>query len=320
MTADIFLSGRFTTNAEIEKAWLKISGCKHRCFSYAFVHKPGGLQYNKRVEAALHLCEQQKINIMMDSGAHSLHVISRSTAKRGENAKKKQAISVVGAQEKMFEEYCRYVHANKHLWTFYVTLDYERKQSVIYNMQKKFHAKGLAPVPVYHGDSELLWLKKHKDMGHNFICIGGATLHPGKGGLKYYFDNVFNFGAKHGLEFHGLAFTSLDIIMSYPFKSIDSSTWSKIAAFGMIHFPDLRRRKFYNVHVSKKQTSNPNSVTHMTKIQKDALAVQLAEHGFDLKEMRDSEDARHNWNGYVMCNLDKFNITQEPKKTWESLF
>lgn len=318
---DIYLSGRFTTSTKIEKDWLKRSGCKHRCFSFATVCpiKIQGLPQSKKVVEALAVCEKAKTKIMMDSGAFSLHVFRRALSKRTEKAKAKHSINIEALQEALFQAYVKYCKANKKKWEFYVTLDYAQDQEIIMAMQKKFLANGLKPTPVYHGDSDLDWLRKHKDMGHSFICIGGARLHPGKDGLRYYFDKVFNFGAKHNLKFHGLAFTSLDIITSYPFKSVDSSTWSQTAAYGMILLPDFRRGKFLNFHVSDKRSSNPHSHHEMSKKQKDALAETLKFHGFDLKKMETSEMERHDWNGYMMSNLEKFGVTQEPKRTWQNL-
>lgn len=316
---DIYLSGRFSVDAKIEKAWLKRTGCKHRCFSYAFVHKEGALMYNKRVEAALHVCEKAKINIMMDSGAHTLIVMQKASKKRGEAAKRRQAFDIEAKRKHLFTEYCKYVKANSTKWAWYVTLDFKQDQKIIYAMQQAFAKEGLSPVPVYHGDSSLDWLRKHQDMGHNFICIGGAHLHPGKKGLDYYLDKVFNYGAKHGLEYHGLALTSLDIIMSWPFRSVDSSTWSRTAAFGMIVMPDVRRRKLFNIHVSDRNTSNPVTHHNMTTVQKEALSELMKNHGFDLSAMHTSVDLRHDWNGWVMSNLDQFGVIQTKKKTWGTL-
>jgi hypothetical protein len=156
-------------------------------------------------------------------------------------------------------------------------------------------------------------------MGHRFICIGGIRLHPGKDGWRYYFEHIFNFGAKHGLEYHGLAMTSFEMIKRYPFKSVDSSTWSRTAAFGMIIIPDVRREKFLNFHVSSRRSSNPNTHHDMSRKQKEQFAELLAFHDFELKEMKDSESARHNWNGFVMSNLDKFGLVQESYKGWKSI-
>jgi len=156
-------------------------------------------------------------------------------------------------------------------------------------------------------------------MGHKYICIGGLRLHPGKKGRAYYFDKLFNFGAKHGLVFHGLAMTDLSTIMDWPFKSVDSSTWSRTAIYGMIMLPDVKRKKFINVHISERGSANLVTHHNMSQHQKDRFASIMKEHNFDFKAMHTSEVERHDWNGYVFSNLDKFGVVSKPKKLWGTL-
>ena len=216
----IYLSGRFSITAKKEAAWLKRTGCKHRCFSFA-VTDPEGINYSKDVAKALTVCEKQKVNIMMDSGAHSIHVLNRATKDRGTKAKAKQSINIQEVQEKMYQRYVAYCKANKKKWAFYVTLDFLREQPVIYKQQQRFLKDGLHPMPVVHGESNIdYWIRKHADMGHKYIALGGATIH--KGTLDFYFDTAFNLAAKLGLSYHGLAFTSLTMITRWPWKSVDS--------------------------------------------------------------------------------------------------
>jgi len=35
--------------------------------------------------------------------------------------------------------------------------------------------------------------------------------------------------------------------------------------------------------------------------------------------MLENENERHDWNGFMMSNLDKFGVIPKPKKQWESL-
>lgn len=316
-TANVYLSGRFTVNTKVETAWLKRTGCKHRCFSFAFVNeaKPIPGFFNKKCVEALHVCEKAKVKIMMDSGAFSLHTLMAKSSKKGA-----KAFDLEATRKKMFESYVKFCQAHKEKWEFYVTLDFKKDQAVIYEMQREFLKHALEPMPVYHGADPLEWLKKHKDMGHNYICIGGGRLHPGKEGLRYYFDNIFNYGAKYGIEYHGLAFTNMDGILSWPFKSVDSSTWSRTAAYGMILIPDVRRRKFLNLHVSSR-FAGPAVHSHhdMSKKQKESLRELIAFHDFDLDAMADSEVERHDWNGYMMSHLSKFGVEHTPKRTWDNL-
>src|ERR1700761_662392 len=244
---DIYLSGRFTVNKQIEKAWLKRTKCTCRCFSFAFVNpaKPVKGYFNKNCVGALHAAEEAKVKIMMDSGAFSLHGLTLKAKKQGATAQQK-SFDLNAIKELMYESYKQYCLENKKKWEFYVTLDFVKNQEIIMAMQERFLKDKLKPMPVYHGDSNLDWLSRHKDMGHSYICIGGLHLH--KGSKFHYLDKVFNYGAKHNITYHGLAMTNMATIIDYPFRSVDSSTWSRTAAFGMILIPDVRRKKFLNLH------------------------------------------------------------------------
>lgn len=319
---NIYLSGRFSITAKKERAWLKRTGCKHRCFSFA-VTDPLGINYSKEVVKALDVCEKKKINIMMDSGAHSIHVLTRSSRKRGAKAKTKQAVDINVLQQAMYERYVKYCHENKKKWSFFVTLDFKRDQNVIYKMQQQFRKDGLEAMPVIHGESKLeYWIKKHYDMGHRYMCLGGASFH--RGSMAEYFDTAFNLGAKLSIKYHGLAFTSLTYITQWQWESVDSSTWSRCAAFGQLVFPDFKRNRFYNVHVSDRECKGvQHSLNKMRPIHQQALKTQMAQHGFDLDAMRTSEEERHDWNGFVYSNLAKVGLdwdaALERKVTWASL-
>lgn len=304
MATAIYLSGRFSIDAKKEAAWLKVTKCKYRCFSFATVD-PEGVTYSAPVAEALAVAEKKKVHIMFDSGAHSIHVLNRATKSRGKKAVVKQSLDLDQLQRQMYKRYITYCHANKSKWEFFVTLDFLRDQNVIYKMQKQFLKDGLKPMPVVHGESNIdYWIKKHADMGHRYIALGGASFH--RGSINFYFDTAFNIAEKLGLEYHGLAFTSLKYITQWPWKSVDSSTWSRCAAFGQLVLPDFKSLRFYNIHVSEKGCDVKSSYNKMSKYHRDRLTSMLKDHGFDIKAMRDGskgEKERHDWNGYMYSNL-----------------
>jgi len=193
-------------------------------------------------------------------------------------------------------------------------------------MQKRFIAKGLEPVPVFHGDTSLDWIKKYQDLGCTLIGIGTSKDFRGRGfkGARYYFDQVFNYAIKNNLRLHGLAITSLSMLTMYPWWSVDSSTWSKTAIYGCINFPDKNRNTILNLHVSEKH-SNLVGYNNYAKKQRDEIDKVVAELGFDLRDLRVGKDAvehRHTWNGYVFTHLfELIDIDHHLGKSvkWESL-
>lgn len=322
----IYLSGRFSTGKKLEKAWLKRTGCTHRCFSFAYTH-PNGIDYNKQAAIALRVCEKNGIGIMMDSGAHSLHRLEAQSKRRSAISDKKKIIDLVDLKEQMYGQYVDYCKKNGTKWDFYVTLDYLMHQPTIVRMQRRFIKDGLLPVPVYHGDQGLEWLQKHQDMGSKLICI--STGGDNRGGISYkkqrfYLDRVFEYATKHNLQLHGLALTSLGILTAYPWWSVDSSTWVRASIFGMLAFPDREKNTTYNVHISERRTkAKVASYNTMSRKQRAMLERKIQDFGFTLEELRDSKkglDGRHDWNGKVFANIfSLIDISKQKHSEWERL-
>lgn len=322
----IYLSGRFSTGKKIEAAWLKRTGCTHRCFSFATLH-PEAVNYSKVSIEALAVCEKKGIGIMMDSGAHTLHAIERQSKQRSAISDKQKTIDAEALKDDMYERYVEYCHENNSKWDFYVTLDYKRHQPTILRMQKRFIADGLLPVPVYHGDKGLDWLSKYKDLGCNLIALSTGNDIRGKVSYKnvrFYFDRVFEYAAKHNLKLHGLAITSLGMLTAYPWWSVDSSTWVRSSIYGMITFPDQDKNTIYNIHISeRKSTGQTASYNNMSRRQRHAVEATIKDFGFTLKEIRDAKDGlegRHDWNGKVFANVfDLIDTTKQKHVAWERL-
>lgn len=326
----IYLSGRFTTDTKKELAFLKATGCKFRCFSFANVVEDQ-MWYQEGVAEALKVCEDKGVGIMMDSGAHSLHKIQAQSKRRNVKAYEKQTISIEKEKELMFKKYVQFCSEKNHFkkWDFFVTLDFKRHQPSIFKMQLRFEKEGLRPIPVYHGDHSLDWVMKYKDKGYDLIGVGSSKELRGTGfkGYRYYLDKLFNLGAKHSIKYHGLAVTSLSMLTMYPWWSVDSSTWSKVATFGCITFPDVERNTIYNLHISERQCkAGVTSYNNLPKSQQKLIVKRIEDLGFSIGPMRKikgGEEHRHTFNGWAMSHLEKLGVDfdkQGQKATkWESL-
>jgi hypothetical protein len=323
----VYLSGRFSTDVKIEKEWLHRTKCKYRCFSFANIY-PKTVYYSKNAETALDVCEKKGIGIMLDSGAYSFHRWVASTARRGKIADERKDIDIEAMQRRWYRWYSRYCLKHGDKWDFYFTLDYKMHQPTIYAMQEQFIKDGLHPIPVYHGDSDLDWLLKQKELcGKDLIGIGRGLAIRGHRhkGQRFYVDQVFNYGAKHGIKFHGLAMTSLSMISAYPWYSVDSSTWVQSAIFGMLIFPDREKNTNYNLHISERATKTPvASYNTMTSKQQAMVRETITDMGFTMRELRDEKDGlegRHIWNGYMFANIfDIVDTKKEKVKRWEPLW
>lgn len=323
MSIRIFLSGRFDVGTAIETAFLKRTGCKHRCFSYANLDKLNK-NYNKRVVESLAVCEKKNVEIMLDSGAASLHNIQAKSKSRKTLAVKTHDIDTTAVANAMVKRYAKFCHEGKDKWAFYVTLDFKKHQPTIMKMQRRFEKLGLRPTPVYHGDKSLDWLNKYADMGYKLIGLGtllAARNRHNPKSYRFYLDRVFDRAAKLNLDLHGLAITSLSLMTNYPWWSVDSATWTKTASFGSLNMPDFDKGVLFNIHVSEKHSSSAHSYNKMSRRHRSQIRSTVKELGFDFKLLATDVKERHDFNGTVFAHLSEYGIdTDDTRRTqWENL-
>lgn len=320
---DVYLSGGFDLNYDLQKQVLERSGSKHRCFSFAFL-LPENIHYSNRVVECQKACEEAKVKIMLDSGAYSLHSISRASSKRGSSVKIKQSLDIEQLQREFYNKYIGYVKEKlkQKKLSFFVTLDYKKEQPLIYNMQHKFLKDGLNPTPVFHGDSPIYWLHKYIDLGHKFICIGSVKRKRRSKEQMFFFDEIFNFGEKYGVKYHGLATTNLEGMIKFPWKSVDSTSWTLAASYGCLMLPPNGfKSKFSLIHVSNKRASSSLvSYNQLSLSQRSTINEYVSSLGFDINKLRKSTFEREVWNAYIFANLKEIltvSIIDHPK--WENM-
>ena len=311
-----YLSGRFDTGGGVgkkEEDWLKRSGCKARCWSYAFVC-PGGFYYRDGVWDAYQTTVEKKIHILMDSSAHSMHEFLR----RGKVEQHEQF------REKTFKGYVDFIKKDRRYWDAYINFDYRIHAPTVYKMQKRLEKLGLHPIPVFHGDDGMDWLRRYIDDGHNLIGIGGAkNIRRTWEQRRFYLDQVFNMTEKAGVMCHGLAFTSLSLAFCYPWYSVDSSTWARFSAYGVVLIMEPESHRLGPIHISPEyMAKKKGSYNDMPpRIQKE-IRRQIEESGFDFDKVRHDHSERMVYNAWVYNHLAELGVAAGGvgKVPWERLF
>lgn len=188
----------------------------------------------------------------LDSGAHSLYnkAIFNKNMKGERNASKKWAYYETKEFWDYVDTYAAFVKANQ------VGIDYYANVDVIFNpdlswkvlkYMEKEH--GLNPVPVIHCGTEMSWVKKHLDAGYEFLGIGGLGQGITRRAFTSWGDQLFSLlcpGPKRLpiVRTHGFAMTSWKLMQRYPWWSVDSASWIKMAAFGSLLIPHKRNGKY----------------------------------------------------------------------------
>jgi len=325
----VYLALSITNPTEVDQQWLRGTGCRYRCVNFAYV-VPEAFSYAERARAAYINSIKNKIHLMVDSSAFSFHNFAmkqtakiRASASVGSMSRGK---TIEELREEVISQYIKFCKSDSRYWDFAVTFDFVKECSKIYAMTKRLERAGLKVSPVYHGDSPLSWLKRYLDEGYKHIGIG--TLPWRKSDWKAekaYYESIFELTSKYsGVKLHAFAMTSISISMSYPWHSVDSSSWSRSSGYGCICLPDLERCRMTTVQVSTAagHRNNPQNMfdSLAPSVQKE-IKRKVEERGFDFGMLQTSPHYRFIFNGQVFSRLNDFKpYVQQKHKQWGRLF
>lgn len=190
------------------------------------------------------------------------------------------------------DNYCDFIKSCQQKWNvnydFYANVDVLYKPGYSWKVLKYMEDKhGLKPVPVIHYGTPIKWLNRHLDAGYDMIGLGGI----GKGtSLKAYMrwaDKMFervcptNNDRMPIARIHGFAMTSHMLLMRYPWYSVDSSSWTKFASYGILYVPHFRNGSFnfqerpYSTFCSLESPRNKHVGKHIDTLAKKERDVIL---------------------------------------------
>jgi hypothetical protein len=182
----------------------------------------------------------------LDSGAHSLY--TKYVIDRGHRD---------GYAFYDTDEFWSYVDSYAGFVKKYIGgIDYYANVDVIFNPEKSWevlkyleNTHKLSPVPVIHYGTSLDWIHKHLGAGYRYIGLGGLGQEATAKAYRKWADAVFDIlcplpNRTPIVRTHGFAMTAYDLMIRYPWWSVDSATWTKVAAFGSIFVPHRRSGKY----------------------------------------------------------------------------
>jgi len=167
-----------------------------------------------------------KIDLFLDSGAYSAWT--------------------KGAQISI-DEYIKFIKDNLFCITTYCNLDDIQSPEKTWENQEKMENEGLSPLPVYHIGED----KKYLDriLGYEYFALGGMALQSLPARIEFY-DEIFSLICSHKNGFlpthkiHGFGLTSLQLMIRYPWYSVDSTSWVLTGRFGSIFVPRYRNGEY----------------------------------------------------------------------------
>lgn len=192
--------------------------------------------------------------LFIDSGAFSLGPLVKNGKLNGKTIYPKwqnEKWSWYDTKEykKYIDRYAAFVKEHKECIDIFVNVDVLDDPERTYRNQRYIERKhGLRPVPVIHSFTAMKYIDRYLSDGHDYIALGGMggkQMHK-RMSYRKWIDTVFtrlcpaSNGYKPIIKTHGFAVTSWHSMTRYPWYSVDSTTYTKMAGFGWLLVPKVR--------------------------------------------------------------------------------
>lgn len=261
------------------------TGWRYRCYSYYHLRKD-----REHLDAVHTFLSHPESRILLDSGAF--------TFLAGFHGRAKIEDSVLQAY---IEQYAAFYHdlASRHPGQIDIvaTFDYVRHAPTVYEMTKRLWKLGVPAMPVYHGDTEIDFLKRYLDAGVTYIGLG-KPVRVQMGGAylrKIFYDPAFEFAAKHRVLLHGFGETGQNMAV-YPWTSLDSSSWLAAAVNGNVFIVRSSDRSLARVRLGTRRRDGTLSIYHLPKGVRREWESQVREFGYDPTALPHIEFERASYN------------------------
>jgi len=215
------------------------------------------------------------MKIMLDSGAYSAW-------RKGETLD--------------LDTYIQFLHEHKHLLDDYVSLDVIGDGEASWQNFKRMKEAGLDPMPVYHAASPIKYLEKYL-ANSEYVGIGALTALSTAVRIKnldmIWADYLTDDDGLPIAKFHGMGFTTTELIMRYPWWSVDSSTWLTTSRMGIILTPRCVDGRFdykkapVRIEISSRSPHKKEDFGHfetLSIIERERVQSYFESYGFEIGE------------------------------------
>ena len=230
--------------------------------------------------------------LFLDSGAHGLYT------EKVIKVKHQAGYNFFETDEfwQYVDEYAAFVKQHLDRLTVYANVDVIFNPQMTWKVQRYLEDEhGLKPLPVFHYGTPVKWLKKYMD-NYDYIALGGLGQEVTLQEYINFGDNSFNLLCDNPKripkwKIHGFAMTSPRLMRRWPWYSVDSTTWLKLAAYGKVLVPKRRKGQWnfaedpWVVDISAKSKKAEFAGTHInafTPKEKEVIFEYFKEQGFVL--------------------------------------
>jgi hypothetical protein len=187
-------------------------------------------------------------------------------------------------------DYAAWLKDWQHLITTAATLDVIGDPDATQRNTLALEDMGLNVLPVFHTGSP--WDRLEKLCAqYRYVALGGMVPYTRMyGEVMRWLVKCFRIGNEHGTVFHGFGQTNSTAMAALPFYSVDSSTWSHGAKFGLLKLFDERAGRIAQVVVGDRAGARRRAALIRTYgVDPDAVACS----GFGLKADKTPERFRY---------------------------
>lgn len=243
---------------------------KRRLYSYF---------YHDRIDKEVQLAIDSGMDLFLDSGAYSAFTQNK---------------------EIKLDDYARFINAHGHHFTVMANLDVIGDTGPLsWANFEELRRQGCDVFPVFHFEDDPKYLVRMLDMGIPFMALGGLV-GAGRSVLRDWLDDIWDkylvdAEGKPRTNVHGFGLTDTELMLRYPWFSVDSSSWVMTSIFGGCLFRD--GSKFFKVTFSDespdKRDLNSWHYDRLTPDQQARVREWLAYHGVTAEQLASHYSWRH---------------------------
>ncbi len=142
-------------------------------------------------------------------------------------------------------KYVEWIKRWKHLFSSYANLDVIKDAEATWRNQQIMEDMGTTPLPCFHVLEEWLWLEHYIER-YPYIALGVAGMQARRDEIMAWITKCYQI-AKGESVFHGFGLTSWNVMKSFPWYSVDSSSWGSGFRYGRVPLFDEKRGRFVQV-------------------------------------------------------------------------
>ena len=167
------------------------------------------------------------------------------------------------------KDYAEFVKKYEHMLEVYANMDVIGDVTATQKNQAYLESLGLKPLPTFHYKSDLKELERLCKT-YKYIALGGLVpIKSEKLVLKAWLDKCFRVIIPHKTKVHGFGVGAFWLWKSYPWYSVDATTWLGGGKFRKIAQFNKTTGKL--VHTSKTRSSNISPLNQFHLYTKDYI-------------------------------------------------